>query len=131
MLTFRDATMLVARAVVVIDGPDTEQGGHDALRRRVDLERLVSDADALRRHQPAVDADGRTRCRHDDHLYPCADAQDRAENLLATARLYAVDPSTERQERLAAYVAEVEAKLGRPISDEAMAAAEAAWHDEP
>lgn len=31
-------------------------------------------------------------------------------------------------DRLAAYVADVEAELGRPISDELMAEAEAAWH---
>lgn len=31
-------------------------------------------------------------------------------------------------DRLAAYVADVEAELGRPISDEFMAEAEAAWH---
>lgn len=31
-------------------------------------------------------------------------------------------------DRLAAYVAEVETELGRPISDELMAEADAAWH---
>ncbi len=31
-------------------------------------------------------------------------------------------------DRLAAYVADVEAELGRPISDDLMAEAEAAWH---
>lgn len=33
-------------------------------------------------------------------------------------------------DRLAAYVADVETHLGRPISDELMAEAEAAWHAE-
>lgn len=33
-------------------------------------------------------------------------------------------------DRLAAYVADVETELGRPISDELMAEAEAAWHGE-
>ena len=39
--------------------------------------------------------------------------------------------AVERQvalDRLAEYVSDVETELGRPISDELMAAAEAAWH---
>ncbi len=33
-------------------------------------------------------------------------------------------------DRVAAYIADVETQLGRPISDELMAEAEAAWHAE-
>lgn len=44
-----------------------------------------------------------------------------------------VSRAVERQvalDRLASYVADVEADLGRPISDELMAEAEALWHAE-
>ena len=44
-----------------------------------------------------------------------------------------VTQAVERQvalDRLAEYVSEVETELGRPISEEFMAAAEAAWHGE-